>query len=542
MTNDKAKGGQLAVDQQEPERFGNHGGQTRQKVELRVIITELLEGIRAIDGNAELARGEKTKRIARLAEKVKTKLYEDRRRKPDSKLQASTYRRYLTTIRKAITEQNWRHHSVEETALRLAKRFPRWADRLQAMAHLTDITPLRLAHKDLLAEIRRAGESDAYDAVSEMKLDHEVMRHLVLPGVTKVELAADAAEVLETKATNTVTIGYHQLMASIAELLTAQQLRGDHYGQYFSHLALGLALATGRRQIEILKLGRFKKVGEFELEFSGQAKQRQGVDYSHSYRIYSLIKADMVLEALERLRAMPEVAELQALENDEVNRRVAKTLNTVAKRVLGSDERVFKDSRAIWARIVFETHFATDARWKKVNETVFWREMLGHEDLDTQESYKQFKIDYTVPEQPAESASRYASRLEGLEALDDHPSIAGRAGMMKIHDWVKATIKATPEARISQKAIATNVGSYRPNIKEYLAIAEEALAAPAVAGASVAAAEVPASVARAKPFMRSERDGEEWVAIASINGVDVASARSADRMTAMREAFSLATA
>lgn len=541
MTKDKAQGEQAAVDQREPERFGNHGGQTRQKVELRVIITELLEGIRAIDDNAELTRGEKTKRIARLAEKVKTKLYEDRRRKPDAKLQASTYRRYLTTIRTAITAENWRHHSVEETAQRLARRFPRWADRLQALAELTDITPLRLAHKDLLAEIRRAGDPDAYEAVREMKLDHEVMRHLTLPAVTKVELATDAVEVLETKATNTVTIGYHQLMASITELLTAQQLRGDQYGQYFSHLALGLALATGRRQIEILKLGRFEKVGEFELEFTGQAKQRQGVDYSHSYRIYSLIKADLVLEAFERLRAMPEVLELQALENDEVNRRVAKTLNTVAKRVLGSSERVFKDSRAIWARIVFETHFTREARWKTVNETVFWREMLGHEDLDTQESYKQFKIDYSAPEQPPEAASRYASRLEGLEALDDHPSIAGRAAMVKIHDWVKATIKATPEARISQKAITTNVGSYRPNIKEYLAIAEEALAAPAVAGATVAA-EVPAAVAKAKPHLVADKDGEEWVAVASVNGVEVARARSADRMTAMREAFSRATA
>lgn len=541
MMVNKAQDGQAAIDQREPERFGNYGGATRQKVRLRDIIAELLEGIRAIDSNAELARGEKTKRIARLAEKVKTKLYEDRRRKPDAKLQASTYRRYLTTIRTAITAENWRHHSVEETAQRLARRFPRWAEQLQGLAELTNITPLRLAHKDLLAEIRRAGDADAYEAVREMKLDHEIMRHLTLPAVTKVELASEATEVLEAKATNTVTLNYHQLMAQITGLLTTQQLIGAHYGQRFSHLALGLAMATGRRQIEILKLGQFKKVGEFELEFSGQAKQRQGVDYSHSYRIYSLIKADLVLEAFARLRAMPEVAELQVLDNTEVNRRVAKTLNTVAKRVLGSEDRVFKDSRAIWARIVFETHFTTEARWKTVNETVFWREMLGHEDLDTQESYKQFKIDYSQPEQPAETASRYASRSEGLKALDDHPGIAGRVGMVRIHEWVKATVAATPEAKITQKAISINVGSYRPNIKEYLAIAEEALAAPAVPVATVAA-EVPATVAKAKPHLVAERDGEDWVAVAWINGVEVARARSTDRMTALRNAFSRATA
>lgn len=527
---DEAGNAAEAIDQRERASFGNYGGATRQKVELQPLIEQLIKDVKAIDADDSLSRGDKTKRLARLADRLKNKLYEDRRRKETDKLKASSYRRYLTTVRKAVTEQNWRHHAIEETCERLARHHPRYAEQLLAMADLQDITALRMAHRDLLAQARQDRDDDAFEAVKGMKLDHEIMRHLTLPAATKVQLATDAVETLEQRATNTVSINYHWLVDKISELLSASEIRADGLSvPFFSHLALGLALATGRREIEILKLGRFEKVGEFELEFSGQAKRRGGVDYGESYRIYTLLKADLVLEAFAKLRAMPEVLELQHLDNTEVNRRVAKTLNTLAKRVFGNQERVFKDSRALWARVVFELHFARDPRWAKVNETVFWREMLGHEDMDTQESYKAFKIDYTAPAKPAATASKYASRLEALEALDEHEKIAGREALQKIHRWVKETVKAAPDARISQKAIATNVGSYRPVIKEYLDLAAEALATAGRAVEDIAPV-VPVEVAKARPRVRVTEEAEgRWVAVARVNGVEVASGTGRNR-------------
>jgi hypothetical protein len=296
-------------------------------------------------------------------------------------------------------------------------------------------------------------------------------------------------------------------------------------------------MATGRRAVEVLKQGRFKKVGEFELEFSGQAKERMGVDYSSSYRIYTLLSADMVLDAIKRLRELPAVIDLQDKNNTEVNRRTAKTLNTLTKRIFGDESRVFKDSRAIWARVVFEAHFKHDKRWRKVNEEVFWREMLGHEDMDTQESYKQFKIDYTEPAHESAEAGKPVSRLEALQALDSHPSIQGRESMEKIHSWVKATVKAEPAAKIIQRSIAVNVGSYRPIIQEYLKLAEEALSAP-VRPLNTIAAEIPLEVAKAKPHLVVHRaDSGQWVAVLTLNGVEVARGEGADQMAASREAF-----
>lgn len=509
--------------------YGNHGGQTRQKVVLGDIITFMIEEVEKIDGDDSISRGEKTKRIGRLAQKIKTKLYEDGRRSEEDKLKPSSYRRYLTRLRNAVQAQNWRHHAIEETCRRMAKHHPEYAQELHAMAELTDIVPLRLAYRELKNKIKRDGNNAAYLDAKAMKIDHEIMRHLNLPAVTRDQMAEHAALVLEEKALNTIDISYHWYVSTAAEMLASST---------FSHLALGIAMSTGRRAFEVLTQGRFEKAGEFELEFSGQAKQRLGVDYSSSYRIYTLVAADVVLDAIKRMRSLPEGAGLQGMDATEVNRRTAKTLNELAKRVFRDTSRVFKDTRAIWARIMFETHFAHDARWAKKSAEVFWREMLGHEDLETQESYKQFKIHYE-DEAPV-AAPKFSSRLEGLKTLDEHPQIKGRAGLERIHAWVKSAIEADPLVKINQRAISVNVGSYRPNIKEYLDLAADALGVPAHAASVVA--EVPAVVAKAKPHMTSHQaDDGEWVAVASINGVEVASHKAPDRMTALREAFTLAS-
>ncbi|MNZ77251.1 hypothetical protein D3C78_957810 [compost metagenome] len=115
--------------------------------------------------------------------------------------------------------------------------------------------------------------------------------------------------------------------------------------------------------------------------------------------------------------------------------------------------------------------------------------------------------------------------------MDQHEKIAGRDAMQKIHRWVKDTVRAAPEARISQKAIATNVGSYRPVIKEYLELAEEALTTPNRPAGEVAPA-VPAEVAKARPRISAVEIDGVWVAIAKVNGVEVGRAEGSSQAEA----------
>jgi len=270
----------------------------RDLVDLPAIIQWTIDEIREID-ESDRAQKEKTRAHARLANRVKTKLTDDQRLREDDRLAPSSLRRYMTNIRNAITQQNWRHHGLGQQVDRLARRFPEYADDLHSLLTIANISDLRVAHRELANRIRNDGDGVAYQDVAGMKLDHEIMRHLTLPAIHKANLSFTHAESLEQRATNTVLIDYAQLIGKIDAMMKERQpLPDGTWGPVRNHMSLALALATGRRAWEVLVLGRFKKVGEFELEFSGQAKKRGGVDYGASYRIYTLIAYENVLASI----------------------------------------------------------------------------------------------------------------------------------------------------------------------------------------------------------------------------------------------------
>ncbi|MEY8239196.1 MAG: protelomerase family protein, partial [Cycloclasticus sp.] len=275
-------------------------------------------------------------------------------------------------------------------------------------------------------------------------------------------------------------VDYPWLMATINSLLSPDTSKSIS----FSRLAVGIAFATGRRQIEVLYQGRFKQVGEYELEFSGAAKKRGGADYEKTYNIYTIVPAGEVISAIALLKEQPEIMALSVLDempetkrNTAINQKMGKTMNTAAKRVWGDNERKFKDSRSVWARIVFEQHFTQDKRWAKVDEDVFWHEQLCHEDIETQKAYKQFKIqrmgEEAVTDQPT-------GRLEMIRALMDNPGIQARGSLLKITKWAIDVIEKDSGAKISQHRIIQEVGSGRAVIKDWLTLAEPALAADAI--------------------------------------------------------------
>ena len=306
------------------------------------------------------------------------------------------------------------------------------------------------------------------------------MRWLTLPSAKKAQLADEQQAALTEKKHSTVNVDYPWLMATINSLLSPDTSKSIS----FSRLAVGIAFATGRRQIEVLYQGRFKQVGEYELEFSGAAKKRGGADYEKTYNIYTIVPAGEVISAIALLKEQPEIMALSVLDempetkrNTAINQKMGKTMNTAAKRVWGDNERKFKDSRSVWARIVFEQHFTQDKRWAKVDEDVFWHEQLCHEDIETQKAYKQFKIqrmgEEAVTDQPT-------GRLEMIRALMDNPGIQARGSLLKITKWAIDVIEKDSGAKISQHRIIQEVGSGRAVIKDWLTLAEPALAADAI--------------------------------------------------------------
>jgi hypothetical protein len=534
-------------------------GESRKKVDLKKLVDELIAEVKVIDADDSLNRSEKTKLITRAATKFKNKLHDDGRKKDDARIALGTYRKYMTQARAEVTAQNWKHHSLGQQIERLSKKYPQFADAFLKMNEKYHITDIRLAHRDLLNSIK--DNNEAYEDIKGMKLDHEVMRHLTVASAQKAKLADQAAESLEYKKHSTVEINYHQLLASVVDLLTKKtKTVGSDSAYSFSRLALGIGFATGRRSVEILKQGEFKVLDKQRMEFSGQAKKRGGADYSDSYTIYTLVDANLVMQAIEQMRQLPEVVALDDFDelpevkrNDAINKRCAKTLNTTAKQFFDDNERVFKDSRAIWARLVYELFFKRDKRWAKKDEDVFWQEMLGHEDMETQKAYKQFKINYDEPEATAAEPVKFKTRLEAMMALDEE--MAERPALLKIHDWAKGRLKQDPNATINQSVITREIGSGRKVIKDYLDLTADALA---VTNVEVTVAPVPAKSARqdktepadgagVKPFLKAQKvDDEHYEAVALVNGEEVARVKikggRVEAMTAALEAFKKSSA
>ena len=453
----------------------------RRKVQKSALIESLIEDIKKIDSDDSLKQTVRTKMYERAAKKLRNRMYEDGRRSDKTVLTLQSYRRYLSDVRKALRAENWQHHSLSKNLVKLAKKYPALESEIIVLESL-DSESRRKKHTELLAKTKELLKStkesiyrDAYSEFKALNLDHYVLRFLAMQAIEADQIAEMDKDSLEAKKTNVITINYHWIIRTINELLGSSM---------FSYRAVGLALASGRRSVEVLYQGEFEATGEHTVSFSGHAKKRGGADYEKASSIYTLIPAEQFCEELKLFRSMEPVKALEKYDdlpetqrNVEINRRTAKTLNTATKKAFDNDDRMFKETRAIWARIVYEQHFKQDKQWAKVDEDIFWREMLGHKEDDTQEHYKYVKLDDTeLPkhEEPvfvnAKGENIRVSRLKKLAKL---PEISKRKALVKINDFVISRINEDAETEITQTLISKGLGANRAAIKDYLKLVDE---------------------------------------------------------------------
>jgi hypothetical protein len=513
------------------------------KIDLDDIIDKMFKGISEIDAS-DKTQGQKTQSFRREADKVTRALYGQRAKNKSNAIAHNTASKYLTKIRNQVTAKGWLHHSLPATLERLVGKYPRCQHLIEALENQTlDNTRLGVkALKDKLLQINRLKKALAAVDVNDpryaskineiaksfepwqaeiqnlkpvnkddrgqkvmalfevfddgenlfkelegLKIDHEIMRWLVKDSFSSAVSSETSAFALATKKGHTIDIDYPTIMSRCEFLLSP--INAEVWS--WEALATGIALATGRRAIEVLVQGEFKKAGTYKLTFSGQAKERGGVDHENSFEIYSLIKADTVLAAIDTLRAYPKIesmiSELNSGRhyqfNELVHNRTAAYLNDFMRAMMkdadmytGIPNRqwVFKDTRAIYAAICFKLFFDTDKRWAKMDQDMFFQTLLGHSDPKAQAHYKQFKI--LRPGDKWESIVAEAKdRLGELKKFDAHADIADSKALARMHDNVKSLIQQDPDIKITQRAIKGNFGGNYETIRKYLAIVEEAL-------------------------------------------------------------------
>lgn len=468
---------------------------SHQKINLSAIIRDTISELKIIEESGA-TQSEKTKRFKRLSDKVKTKLYEDGRKSEKARLGITTYKRYLSSIRNAVKSSLGTHHALQATIAktgtleRVIREYPEYSALLLPLRDEPAIT-IGLLHKKVLEQVL-SGEASkrrnkAYSEIKALKINHEFLYQLNMDEADKKQYSDLSDQSLDEKKNNTITLNEADIKSIISENLNARS---------YAKAAFALALASGRRAIEVLLIGAFKVTGEYKVSFDGQAKKQTGVDVE-AYEIYTLIPAIEFVSAVERFRAMKPVQALQVfaeLDRDErtiaINARTARSLNDAAKELLQDDARSFKDSRAIYTRLCLDLYQAKSGK----DEDAFTKALLGHADYDAQAHYKQFIIDYTnstttvqqstestetesaieIAQPDAKTLKKKARELDEVSAaVERYVSETGRSGIKAYHKKVIEWVARNPDAKITQTALNKGIGGNRQTVKRYL---EEAAA------------------------------------------------------------------
>lgn len=486
----------------------SNGGESRQIVDLQKIIDETVLELKSIE-SSNSNQSTKTKKFKRLADKVKNKLHDDGRK--SQAIKVNTYKRYVSKVRNAIKATGLTHHSLHSTTARagtlarVIKDFPEYTAELEG---------LRTEHADTIGALKntilKAIQSDkgnkrrsaAYKAVKAMNTDHEVLKHLFMDEVHMADWSKSKTDSLNDKKKNTVELAHADILKMIREGLDTSS---------YTRQAFALALASGRRAIEILFNAAFIQTGNNTVKFDGQAKKQTGIEVE-AYEIYTLIPASEFIEAFDKFRELDAMKRLHSdfsdmdreERNTEINRRTAKTMNEAAKRSMNDKKRVFKDSRAIYTRICLDTFFDTDNKWKDADEDVFTKHLLGHGDFTAQAAYKQFKIDYDAPESKGEvsapeGAQDTNSATNADQSTDSHQPAKSRdikqAGkaikafvkdnparhqLLDYYHLVAAWTNANPDRKISFSSLSKKnkggIGGNKETVKDFLNITSEQVA------------------------------------------------------------------
>ncbi|MBP5977198.1 hypothetical protein HW132_31870 [Brasilonema sp. CT11] len=158
-------------------------------------------------------------------------------------------------------------------------------------------------------------------------------------------------------------------------------------------LVAGLIAATGRRPSEIYKTAEFKQVGQFEVMFTGQLKTRGEV--REGYPTYTLVESAKVIDALARLRRMPEIkaiknltlAEIDSGKNNKMNAAIKEHFTPLINPPHGEAELSAKNLRASYAAIAIYLF----CPWT-TSTNLFIKERLGHTSDATATAYEDYQI------------------------------------------------------------------------------------------------------------------------------------------------------
>jgi hypothetical protein len=425
------------------------------------------EGVRpASSGVHQIARPSRSshtksvqaKYFQRIARHVCNELYNNQSKNKENKLELSTFHRYLTKIKNTIRYDVARHSDTLPASIdKLVTEYPQYSKLIKRLLTEKDkhVNKVKVSILNELNAMNKVDADNLYTDINELAkkggIEHPIIKYLSLTPAQAARRKSNIDARLQERKTNKQSYNLDFILE-----LTTDSLKSNN----FNELALGIALATGRRAIEVIYRGEFKAKSKNVLSFSGQAKKGKGV-IAKAFDIPTLIDTDLIIDAVSRLKATERyetiLADIEHLadtaKNDRINTIVARMLNHTAKRKLTPDTDVkdspvkFKDTRVIALQVAI-LKIMPLKKYSKLDINEFAKRFEGHDNYEEFANYQHISvidqptIKKEAPQQTADSTNENVD-VSALEVADAAINEANSKPLYKLHERVKALANKT---------------------------------------------------------------------------------------------------
>jgi hypothetical protein len=239
-------------------------------------------------------------------------------------------------------------------------------------------------------------------------------------------------------------------MVSTAEYIV-QKHKESVDKKSWNALVCAVALLTGRRSIEVTKIGKFQRSErENHLLFSGHAKIRYRPDIAHDIPLIGS-NQDHVLQAVKTIR---EFRSFEDKTNKEVNNTTAAGLNMAVRKYFRNPRIDVHSLRTVYSAFASKYFYPLEPEGKP-SEPMYIAWILGHDpdDTNTQVDYKRFNILWDkadkiidLDEQNKKSAVEAMKQL--AELIDEaRPELIamqkrGKKAYEELADWLTSELRA----------------------------------------------------------------------------------------------------
>ncbi len=289
--------------------------------------------------------------------------------------------------------------------------------------------------------------------IKNIKINHEILFHLKVEKRKFLISKQNSYNKLKIKKINSITINYKNYLQEIYNILN-KNINLNNI-KNISYLSFALSAVSGRRMIEIIKLGKFKYIyKKNKIQFKGQAKNNK----KKKYNIYLLYNSKLFIKKIKKLRNNKILKNIinnikkkknkYLSKNYQISNYFSNKFNKTAKNFFQNNKRTYKDTRSIYIRICFQKWFKKDKKWKKYDEDMFFYKILGHKNINSHIHYKQFKlINFNKKWKPKNIKNKRYKKLIKLDKKIH--KIIKRKDAYKIHKLTKKILLKNDEKLIN---------------------------------------------------------------------------------------------